>query len=168
MTFDNHDSTTLKFDMMSITGYLNSIGMSGFIRKGIEIAYVTEYGLEADVQSAINFLYLFSAQTNQGFEIFGTSDERYKIEGGNQTLTNVLYEQVKDNVILEHQLIRIKETATGYALTFKNGNTTTNVDADLIVSTIPFSVLRNVELNVALPAWKKTQLITLVMVIIQN
>jgi len=155
MTYDNHDATTRRFDMMSITGYLDSIGMTGFIRKGIEVAYVTEYGLEADVQSSINFLYLFSANTNQGFEIFGTSDERYKIEGGNQTLTNVLYEQVKDKVILEHQLMRIKEAPAGYALTFKRGNTTTTVNADMIVSTIPFSVLRNVELNVALPEWKR-------------
>jgi monoamine oxidase len=58
-------------------------------------------------------------------------------------------------VILEHQLMRIKEAPTGYALTFKNGNTTTTVNADMIVSTIPFSVLRDVELNVALPEWKR-------------
>jgi monoamine oxidase len=155
MTYDNYDATTLRFDMMSIAGYLDSIGMTGFIRKGIEIAYVTEYGLEADVQSSINFLYLFSPKTNQGFEIFGTSDERYKIEGGNQTLTNRLYDEVKSQVFLEHQLIRIKEAANGYTLYFKNGNTTTQVNADILVSTIPFSVLRDVELNVALPAWKQ-------------
>lgn len=155
MTFENHDATTLRFDTMSITGYLNLIGMTGFIRKGIEIAYVTEYGLEADVQSSINFLYLFSPKTSQGFEIFGSSDERYKIEGGNQTLTNKLYEQVKDKVLMEQQLVRIKETSSGYDLTFKTGNTTATVNADIIVSTIPFSVLRDVEIKVALPEWKR-------------
>jgi monoamine oxidase len=155
MTYDNYNPTTLRFDMMSIKAYLDSVGMTGFIRKGIEIAYVTEYGLEADMQSSINFLFLFSPKTNQGFEIFGSSDERYKIVGGNQTLTNRLYEQVKNQVSLEHQLVRIKEVGAGYALTFKNGNTTTTVNADIIVSTIPFSVLRDVELMVALPEWKR-------------
>jgi monoamine oxidase len=154
MTYDNYDATTLRFDSMSITSYLNSIGMTGFIRKGIETAYVTEYGLEADVQSSINFLFLFSANTANGFDIFGTSDERYKIEGGNQSLPNAMYEQVKDRVFLEHQLVRIKQLATGYALYFKNGNTTSMVNADIIVSTIPFSVLRDVELAVDLPTWK--------------
>jgi monoamine oxidase len=154
MTYDNYDATTLRFDSMSISSYLNSIGMTGFIRKGIETAYVTEYGLEADVQSSINFLYLFSANTANGFDIFGTSDERYKIEGGNQSLTNAVYEQVKERVFLDQQLVKIKELATGYALYFKNGNTTSMVNADIIVSTIPFSILRNVELAVDLPNWK--------------
>ena len=155
MTYDNYDATTLRFDRMSISAYLDSTGMTGFLRKGIEIAYVTEYGLEADVQSAINFLYLFSPKTAQGFEIFGSSDERYKIDGGNQKLTDALYAQVKDQVKLEQQLVQIKETTTGYALDFKTGNTVSTVNADLIVSTIPFSVLRDVEIKVALPSWKR-------------
>src|SRR6476660_3060930 len=77
MTFEQHDAQTLYFDNLSITAYLDSIGMEGFLRKGIEIAYLTEYGLETIEQSSINFLYLFSANTGQGFEIFGSSDERY-------------------------------------------------------------------------------------------
>ena len=154
MAYDDYDANTLRFDMMSITAYLDSIGMTGFIRKGIETAYLTEYGLETDVQSSINFLYLFSADTENGFDIFGSSDERYKIEGGNQKLPNMLYERLKDNVFLEHQLVRIKEASSGYELYFNNGNSTVKVNAHIIVSAIPFTMLREVELNVALPDWK--------------
>ena len=154
MTYDNYDANTLRFDMMSIKSYLDSINMTGFIRKGIETAYTTEYGLEADIQSSINFIYLFSPYTARGFDIFGASDERYKIQGGNQSLTDALYEQVKENVLLEHKLMQIKEIPSGYELHFKNNNTAITVYADIIVSAIPFTVLREVILNVALPAWK--------------
>ncbi len=155
MTYDDHDATTVRFDNMSITAYLDSIGMNGFIRKGIETAYLTEYGLENDVQSSINFLFLFSANTSNGFHIFGSSDERYKIEGGNQSLTQALYSQVKNNVLLEQKLVKIKESNNGYKLYFTDTNgTTIPVNADIVISAIPFTLLREVELDVALPTWK--------------
>jgi len=155
ITYDNHDQTSARFDRMSIKEYLDSIGMTGFIRKGIETAYLTEYGLDTDLQSSINFLYLFNPDTSNGFEIFGLSDERYKIQGGNQSLTNKLYGQVKDQVYQENVLVKIKETTAGYTLYFLNGNNSvTTVSADIVICTVPFSVLRNIELEVALPKWK--------------
>ena len=155
MTFEQHDAQTLYFDNLSIKAYLESIGMTGFLRKGIEIAYLTEYGLETEEQSSINFLYLFSANTSQGFQIFGSSDERYKIEGGNQRVTDALYSQVKSQVKTEHRLVRIKELAKGYELIFNTGATTIKINADAVVCTIPFSVLKSIEMQVALPQWKK-------------
>jgi monoamine oxidase len=140
---------------MSIKAYLDTIGMQGFLRKGIEIAYLTEYGLETEEQSAINFLYLFSAATAQGFQIFGTSDERYKIAGGNQRVTDALYNQVKDQVKTGHQLVRIKEAVQGYVLYFNIGGSTISINADIVVCTLPFSVLREVDLQVLLPEWKQ-------------
>ncbi len=155
ITYDNHDQTSARFDRMSVEEYLDSIGMSGFIRKGIETAYLTEYGLDTDIQSAINFLYLFNPDTSNGFEIFGLSDERYKIQGGNQSLTDKIYGQVKDQVYTENVLIKIKQTTAGYTLYLLNANNSvTTVSADIVICTVPFSVLRNVELEIALPKWK--------------
>lgn len=155
MTYENHDSTTLHFDYMSIDDYLDSVGMHGFLRKGIETAYLTEYGLETHEQSSINFLYLFSPKTNHGFKIFGASDERYTVQGGNQSVTNELYNRVNSQVILEHRLVKIKEKTNGYLLFFENANgSTVPVHADMVVLAIPFTILRNVQMQVALPAWK--------------
>ena len=154
-TYDSYDSTIAKFDLLSIHQYLDSIGMTGFIRTGIEVAYLTEYGMEADSQSSINFLYLFSPDTSTGFDIFGASDERYKVEGGNQLITTNLLQKLDGQVNLGQQLIKIKENTVGYSLYFKNTNgTTITVNADFIVSAIPFSTLRDVELDVQLPDWK--------------
>jgi len=155
MTYDDHDNITLKFDRMTIHAYLDSIGMTGFIRKGIETAYLTEYGLETDLQSSINFLYLFSPDTSKGFDIFGASDERYKVEGGNQSITNALFKKLENKVYPGQQLVKIKQNAVGYLLYFTNSNGfTTAAYADIVVSAIPFSTLRNVEIDVALPEWK--------------
>ncbi|RYY21838.1 MAG: NAD(P)/FAD-dependent oxidoreductase [Sphingobacteriaceae bacterium] len=155
ITFDNYNQAAKHFDGMSIKGYLDLIGMAGFIRKGIETAYLTEYGLDTDQQSAINFLYLFNPDTSGGFEIFGSSDERYKIKGGNSTLTNKLYEQVQKQVRFESILVKIKQTIAGYTMYFSDeNNSVTTVYADMVVCTVPFSILRSVELQVALPKWK--------------
>ncbi|RYY30557.1 MAG: FAD-dependent oxidoreductase [Sphingobacteriaceae bacterium] len=134
ITFDNYDEASKHFDSMSVKGYLDGIGMSGFIRKGIETAYLTEYGLDTDEQSAINFLYLFNPDTSDGFEIFGSSDERYKIKGGNSSLTAKLFEQVKNQVQLENILVKIQQTVAGYTLYFSNGtDSLTAVYADIVV-----------------------------------
>lgn len=154
ITYDNYDEASRHFDNISVKGYLDMIGMSGFIRKGIETAYLTEYGLDTDQQSAINFLYVFNPDTSDGFEIFGSSDERYKIKGGNQSLTQKLYEQVQNQVHLENTLVRVKQNLTGYTLYFSNGDATLTVNADIVICTIPFRILRDVELQVLLPKWK--------------
>ncbi|MEO8765440.1 MAG: FAD-dependent oxidoreductase [Ginsengibacter sp.] len=155
MTYDDHDATTVHFDNTSIAEYLDSIGMNGFLRKGIETAYLTEYGLETTIQSSINFLFLFSPKTADGFHIFGSSDERYKIEGGNQSLTQAIYKEVKNSVVLGHKLIKIEGRNSGYKLYFTNANgNTVEVNADIVVCAIPFTLLREVELDVELPDWK--------------
>ena len=156
ITYNDYGNAAI-YDNQSISAYFDSIGMSGWIRKALEVAYLTEYGREVNDQSAINFLYLFSADTSAGaFDIFGDSDERYKISGGNQQLTTALYNQVQNNVTLERKLVKIKQDGNGYKLIFEkpNGNTET-VNADFVVLAIPFTILRNVVFDFALPAWKQ-------------
>ncbi|OLY91360.1 monoamine oxidase [Cnuella takakiae] len=155
MTFEQYDSRTLYFDQLSIPAYFDAIGLDGFLRTGLEVAYLTEYGLEIGEQSAINFLYLFVANTAQAFQVFGTSDERYKVAGGNQRVTDALHNQVKDQMQLGYRLVRIREGANGYLLDFTTDGASLTVPADIVVCTIPFSVLREVEIKVPLPQWKK-------------
>lgn len=155
MTFEQYDGRTLYFDQLSIPAYFDSIGLHGFLRTGLEVAYLTEYGLEVGEQSAINFLYLFVANTAQAFQIFGTSDERYKVAGGNQRVTDALHNAVKSQVQLGHRLVRIRESAGGYLLDFNTEGASVTVPADIVVCTIPFSVLREVEMKVPLPQWKQ-------------
>jgi monoamine oxidase len=155
ITFDNYGNAG-KFDKLSISEYFDKIDLSGWLREALEVAYLTEYGREVHDQSSINFLYLFSPDTSKGsFDIFGISDERYKISGGNQQITDALYQHVKENVFLERFLVKIEENFSGsYNLYFNNNGSTQVVKADMVVMALPFSTLRNVEIKVEMPNWK--------------
>jgi monoamine oxidase len=153
-----NNSIAAFYDWMSISQYFDYLGMTGWLRSLLEIAYVTEYGLEADQQSSINFLYLFSPDTSNGsFDIFGVSDERYKIKGGSHQVINALYEQVKNQVTTDRKLIAIKEKPGGeYVLTFrKTGGSLVDETCEVLVLTLPFTLLRQVDMQVKLPSWKR-------------
>jgi monoamine oxidase len=155
--FENYTPAVSLFDNMSIAGYFTSLGMpaSSFLRKGLEVAYNTEYGTEVSEQSAINFLFLFSVNPNKGtYKIFGVSDERYKIEGGNQRITDALFNALQGQVQLNKLVTKIKLNNNNvYKLYFDDSSTAL---ADILIVTIPFSVLRNINLTeLALPTWKK-------------
>ncbi|UOG73193.1 FAD-dependent oxidoreductase [Hymenobacter tibetensis] len=157
ITYDNLTPAAARFDQLSIAQYFDTLGMTGLIRELLEVAYLTEYGLEVNQQSAINFLWLFSADTHKGaFDIFGESDERYKIQGGNQRLTDALAQQLAGQLKVGHRLTRLAQNAAReYVLTFELASTQTiEVVADYVVLTLPFTVLRQLDLQLALPAWK--------------
>ncbi|AII53388.1 flavin monoamine oxidase family protein [Hymenobacter sp. APR13] len=158
ITYDNLSAAAARFDQLSIAGYFDSIGLTGLVRTLLDVAYVTEYGREVSEQTAINFLWLFSADTHKGtFDIFGISDERYKIQGGNQRLTDAMAQQLSGQLTLQHKLLAVAQPAAGgeYQLTFEQaGGRQVQIAADYVVLTLPFTVLRQVQLLVALPAWK--------------
>lgn len=143
--------TALSFDNKTISEYLTGIGATGWIKSLIEIAYISEYGLEADQQSAINFLYLFSPDTSNGkFEIYGESDERYKIKGGNQQIVDKLADEVAEQINKGHRLEALRLNTSGdYTLTFNVGGSTVEHTAEFVIMTIPFTLLREIDLSQA-------------------
>lgn len=156
ITFEKMNAAAAHFDQLSIADYFDSLGMTGWIRTLLEVAYLTEYGREVHDQTSINFLWLFSADTSKGsFDIFGVSDERYKVQGGNQQITDALSQQLAGQVTLQHKLVALSQSGAEYSLTFERANgSRLTVVADYVVLTVPFSVLRNVSLQLPLPAWK--------------
>ncbi|MBL7813324.1 MAG: FAD-dependent oxidoreductase [Bacteroidetes bacterium] len=154
--FNNFTADVQRFDQMSISGYFDTLGMpsGSFLRKGLEEAYLTEYGREVNDQTAINFLFLFSINpANNQYEIFGASDERYKVDGGNQRIPDAIYDEIADQVELGASLTKITQNNSGvYKLFFANGTT---VSADIVVVTIPFTMLKDVDLSsLNFPSWK--------------
>lgn len=149
IAYNDFNAAANTFDNQSIEQYLNNVGATGLANSFLTQAFVTEYGLNADEQSSINMLFLTDPDISGGeYSVFGESDERYKIVGGNQTITDKLAEQVADQIQYDHTLTAIRaRTNGGYTLTFTSGATVKDVNADIIIMTLPFSVLRNVELN---------------------
>ena len=152
--YQNEGNATA-LDNMSIAEYLDRIGASGFLRKLLDVAYVTEYGLDADQQSALNLLFLIGTDTSAGFQIFGDSDERYKIQGGNDLVIKSLQSVVGDQITTGHRLEALQARAGKYALTFQTDGGARELSADIVLLTVPFSVLRSVKLDLELPAVKR-------------
>jgi monoamine oxidase len=138
-------------DKLSISEYFDKLGVRGWFRRLLDVAYVTEYGLDAHEQSTLNLLFLISTDLEK-FEVFGESDERYKIKRGNWTLPVELARRLGDRVRLGHSLTRIASRGPGFTLSFEDEK---DVSADIVLIAIPFSVLRHVEMKVDLPDVKR-------------
>jgi monoamine oxidase len=146
------------FDELSITEYLSSIGIQGWLFDFLNVVLTREYGLEASEQSAINFLIMFvpPLDTDADYQLFGPTHEVFKIKGGSQHLTEKLYESLKNQVFLNQKLSGIQQREKGgYDLMFTHQDQTTNVRADYVLITIPFTILREISFPISMPAEKR-------------
>ena len=150
------DGNGKTLDNTSIAEYFDKIGASGWIRELLHVAYVTEYGLEAEQQSSLNLVQLIGTDTSEGFKAFGDSDERYTVRGGNERVVTELANRLDEGIVsLRHKLIAISAKDKGYVLTLEGPNGTPfDRDFDTVVLTLPFTMLREVDIRVPLPAVK--------------
>lgn len=140
--FDTKEARIL--DHLTLEYYIRTLACDEWFQDMLIAAYVGEYGLDASEQSALNLIDLINTDITQGFEIFGNSDERYKVAGGNQLIVDTLAEKLEDEIKLNHRLMAIRPLGDRYILTF---NDTIEVIADKIVLAIPFTVLRHVDMS---------------------
>jgi hypothetical protein len=97
-------------------------------------------------------IYLLAYQSKPGnFSIFGQSDERYHLIGGNEGLPRAIAAALPPGSIqLGAALQAIVRNHDGtYALRLKIGSTKTTVVADRVILTIPFSILRTLDYSQA-------------------
>ncbi len=150
------DRVVREIDNTGIGEYLRRHGMDGWLRQLLEVAFVTEFGLDADSQSAFNLLDIIGLNTDADrWEAFGDSDERYKIVGGNQRVPDELAARLARQIHTGRQLLAVKQSGTSYTLSFHRGTVTQEIIADVVVLALPFTLLREVELHVELPAEKR-------------
>ncbi len=111
----------------------------------LDVAYNIEYGNVTTEQSSLNMVYLLGFQPQPGqFRIFGASDERYHIAGGNERLPQAIAASLPAGSLnLNTALIGIVRNADGswtLSLNGPSGKVTSVVDR--VIMAIPFSVLR--------------------------
>lgn len=150
----NKDPFVRKLDNMNLCKYLKKIGAKGWIRKFIENAYESEYGLSPKEQSSLNLTVLISPETTDGhIALFGTSDERYKVRGGNQRIPDALAKKYASHIQLNRPLESLRMDGTGYKLHF--GGMNEDVKADYVILALPFPKLRQVDFPIEMPAIKR-------------
>jgi monoamine oxidase len=154
---DYYTQVDREFDLMDLRTYLETRGAGPVLKAAIIAAYEAEYGLAAHEMSCLNFLFFIRANRRSRFEPFGVSDERYHLIGGNQQIPRELAARLPGQLRYGERLEAARKTAAGAVeLTFRRGNTAVTATYDAVVFAVPFTVLRNVSLDVslALPAWK--------------
>jgi monoamine oxidase len=166
-TAGSHNEADVALDRTNLLDYLEGSNGAGLaagpvIKKAIIAAYEAEYGLVAERQSCLNFLLFIHADRRSKFRPFGVySDERYHVVEGNDRIAQGLAQGLP--IQYGMRLVRVGKAGGRIELVFKNGNRTVAATHDAVVLTIPFSVLRGVELDAALgiPAEKMNAIRTL-------
>lgn len=150
-TFDAYTAQGQSLDQMSIRQWIDSRvpgGVTSKLGQVLDAAYNIEFGADIENQSALNLIYLLGFQPgNQHLDVFGESDEKFHIRGGNQQLPEAIADDLGDSAVKTgHSLVKLAETPNGrYRATFARANSTVEVVSDYVVLAIPFSILKTID-----------------------
>jgi monoamine oxidase len=135
-----------ELDAMSIVDWIEETfegGISSRIGQLLDVAYNIEYGAESSVQSSLNLLYLLAYAGQGNLRIFGPSNEKYHVRGGNDQIPARLSDRLASQITTGSELVAIRQTAAGrWELTFRQGSATRTITADRVVLALPFSIMR--------------------------
>lgn len=151
VTFLKSDALARSLDSMSAAEWLDRAGIErDRARSALESGFVSLYGGSLEEASALVLL----------GELFGSgpdSDERYTVRGGAGQVAELLAKRFDSGVVkLEHRLVKVKKRADGKVeLTFDVKGATVTETAEAVVLALPFSILREVEIEAPLSAAKK-------------
>jgi monoamine oxidase len=133
-----------QLDRMSIAQWIEATvpgGRASRLGQLLDTAYTIEYGADTSDQSALNLLYLLGYAGPGQLRIFGSSNEKYVVRGGNDQIVSRLADALAGRVVRGTPLASIRLTAAGdYELGFERGSQA--VKAATVVLALPFSILR--------------------------
>jgi monoamine oxidase len=147
--YDCFTKRGFELDHMSIVDYINETvpgGVNSRFGRLLLVAYTIEYGADPHEQSSLNLLYLISSDQKKTFQLFGQSDERFHIRGGNDQLADILANQLCGQVHFECELVKIEQTYQNTVkLVFRHKEKERIVFADKVILAIPFRILREMD-----------------------
>ena len=145
-TFDSFTRRGFELDHMSVADYLDRTipgGRRSKLAQLLDVAYNTEYGAETSDQSALNFLFLIGFVEQTELALFGESDERFHVRGGNDQVPARLADRLRGQITTGTELVAVERRPGGaFRLTFDTGPGRRTVTADKVVLALPFSILR--------------------------
>ena len=141
---DYDTPAALRLDNMTLADYIDSLPCIQWLKEILTAAFVAEFGLDASEQSSINMLSMIGTDTSDGFKVFGTSDERYRIKHGNSQLPSKMASKLKHSIKKDHMLTAIASKDDAYLLSFEGK---ADVTADFVIIAIPFTMLKDVKID---------------------
>jgi monoamine oxidase len=161
ITYRDPSPHAVQLDRLSLAEYLATAPLSPVIDQLVRVAYITEFGRDAESQSCLNMLFLIGAEAGK-WSTYGVSDERYHVVGGNDQIPKTLAERLAGVIETRTALESIRTTPNNrYRVSLRSGATSSDRIYERVLLTVPFSVLRQVELAVDLPPVKRLAIDTL-------
>lgn len=142
-------------DRMSIPEWLDRAGVSGWARTLVEVAFESECGLPPGDQSSLNLL-LFADFDPDRPRLYGDSDERFHVRGGNDQIPARLAGRLGGSVVRGERLEALGQGSDGrFVASLLRGGTALVRRATHVVLAVPFTLLRQVRLDVPLSPRKQ-------------
>ena len=110
-TYDSWTPTARQLDLSSIDEWIELRvpgGLQSRLGRLLSTAYDIEYGAPSSQQSALNLIYLLGyGSTPNNFSLFGESDERFRVRGGNEQVVQRLAAGLPNQTRLQHKLVAV-------------------------------------------------------------
>jgi monoamine oxidase len=132
-------------DRMSVYEWIQTRvpgGHASAMGRLLDVAYAQENGADTQDQSALQIVYELGPDQTRKFSIYGESNQRFHIKGGNEQLPQALAADLPSETI-EHgrRMTAVRQDSKGVVLTFGSEE----VHADYAILTLPFAVLRTLD-----------------------
>lgn len=144
-------------DRQSVAEFLEGAGGDMVVSVALEAIYTTEYGLPVGEQSALNLVLELGIDDPETIRPIVESDEVYNVVEGVERIPEALARRLEDRVHYAKRLEAVRADGLGgYVLTFQDGfsGRAADVPADVVVMALPFTILRELDVRLELPAIK--------------
>src|SRR5215208_4001038 len=105
-----------ELDAMTVTEWIEESvpgGIASRFGQLLDVAYNIEFGAECTDQSALNLIYLLGYVGQGQLRLFGKSNEKYHVRGGNDQLVQAMATALGDQITRGSELVAIARTAGG-------------------------------------------------------
>jgi monoamine oxidase len=150
-TWDSNTQTGRMLDHMSVYDWIETYVPGGHrspLGRLLDAAYAEEYGANTTDQASLNLVYLLAFQpAPRGLSIFGESDERFHIAGGNQQLPEAIAASLPSGAVKQGwtmQAIRTNRDGS-VSMQFATPGRPQAVTADQVILCMSFAVLRTLD-----------------------
>ena len=146
---DNWTAHATKLDEMSLKAYLEQFRgkTDDWAIDLLDVAYNIEFGLETEDQSSLNMVDFIGSDLSKPFQMFGESDEVYRIKGGSSALIKALLAALENKVDMKlgQPLSALDAKGGRIVASFDAQGGTHSETFDAVILALPFTRLRQVK-----------------------
>jgi len=147
----NWTQTAQQLDRISMDEFLTQCAKYNntppWVNTLLKQAYAGELGRDADQLSALAFVDMVGADVDRGLELFGDSDEAFRVENGTDSIITALQSKLGQMGVTIQTGTRVKQigqTANGMQLQLEQQGALKEAAFDHVISALPLPALRKV------------------------